>query len=167
MIHSAVAKSCFLHEKQVSHGGAGGSRYAGLIQLGSRKASNCTERQLSVPQMGEERCLIIRMLCFYLSLYFTANKAGRCSFNNCCPAASLSVPGSRFNQNFMQTLFLSTWLNERSEIQLPGLTQPSKPHLEPESNRSTNSTKTKSHQLLQTLRARLGRENPYMLKQHR
>lgn len=38
VIHSAVAKSCFSYEKRVIHGGAGGSRYAEVIQSGSKKA---------------------------------------------------------------------------------------------------------------------------------
>lgn len=84
--------------------------------------------------------MIIRRLRFYLSLYFTANKADKCSFNNC--SSSISAPGSRLNQHFTQSpLFLSTRLSEPAEIQLPSLTQSSKSHLEPESNRSTDSTK--------------------------
>lgn len=46
-----------------------------------------TEGQLSVQQMGEEQRLIIKMPPFYFSLYFAANQANKCSFDNCCPAA--------------------------------------------------------------------------------
>ena len=38
-----------------------------------------TERQQRVPGMGQEWRLIITMLCFHLSLYFTANNANKCS----------------------------------------------------------------------------------------